>query len=36
MTIDEVIKKYHKIEIELLLAHVLKKPNPSTSSGLDL
>jgi release factor glutamine methyltransferase len=26
MTIREALKKYHKIEIELLLAHVLKKP----------
>jgi release factor glutamine methyltransferase len=26
MTIKEALKKYHKIEIELLLAHVLKKP----------
>ena len=26
MTIKEVLKKYHNIEIELLLAHVLRKP----------
>jgi len=26
MTIKEALKEYHKIEIELLLAHVLKKP----------
>lgn len=26
MTIKEILKKYHKIEIELLLAHVLRKP----------
>src|SRR3989344_5654087 len=26
MTIKEALKKYHKIEIELLLAHVLRKP----------
>jgi release factor glutamine methyltransferase len=26
MTIQEGLKKYHKIEIELLLAHILKKP----------
>jgi len=26
MTIKEVLKKYNKVEIELLLAHILKKP----------
>ena len=26
LSIKEVLKKYHKIEIELLLAHVLRKP----------
>ena len=25
MTIKQILKKYHKLEIELLLAHVLKK-----------
>ncbi len=30
MTIRKALKKYHKIEIELLLAHVLRKPNLST------